>query len=136
MLFFSIWLVFHPAVPCCTHFGWQEHLDLRQAGVHVKDTLQLQGFVQRFNSKRTSRSGNEKDAPRELERPFFEKEHSAVVKGHNGRESSRRPPLLPSHGQMCVSRRQERTLLPFCYVSFISTLWFSLESKHRHCPFS
>lgn len=28
MLFFFVCLVFHPAVPCCTRFGWQEHLDL------------------------------------------------------------------------------------------------------------
>lgn len=39
---------------------------------------------------------------------------------------------LPAFSWTDVCQR-ERTLLPFCYVSFISTLWFSLESKHRHC---
>lgn len=60
MLFLSVCLVFHPAVPCCTHFGRQEHLDLRRVDVHVKGTLEFQGFLQWFNSERTSRSGNEK----------------------------------------------------------------------------
>lgn len=36
---------------------------------------------------------------------------------------------------VCQSAQNE-PLLPFCFVSFIFTLWFSLESKHRHCPFS
>lgn len=91
---------------------------------HVRDTLELQG-LRWFSSKWISRPGNKKkqNAPGETGETFWE-ERSTVVKEHNRSASSSRPPLLPSHG------RSERPL-PSCYVSFISTLWFSLESKHR-----
>lgn len=128
------------AVPCCTHPGRQEHLDLRRVDVHpagrVKDAFELQG-LRWFNSKWTSRSGHKQMLL--VNSWNLLKEWSTVAKEHNRSVSSSRPLLLPSRGQMfgkATRTSPAALLLPFCCVSFISTLWFCLESKHRHCPFS
>lgn len=39
----------------------------------------------------------------------------------------------PLHRQMFL---KEQSQLPFYYVLFISALWFSVWTKHRHAPFS
>lgn len=123
MLFLSVCLVFHPAVPCCTHFGWREHLALRHVDAHpagpCKDTLEFHG-LRWFSSKRTSRSGNKKTKCSSWTHEAFE--WSTVVKEHSRSVWSSWPPLLPSRGQMFVKAMRTKPAALLLRVVYLYTV--------------
>lgn len=97
MLFFSICLVFYPAVPCRTHFGWQEHWD---AG-HIYERNYWTSRVDMKQLEKDYTVREQKDALHELEKLY--KERSTVVRKHNGAFCSW-PPVLPFYGKdVCQS---------------------------------